>query len=176
MEARWHNGKTFVRVCGVAVATAFALMAGCAEKREPPEATVSWLAPRTRAAKSFDCTMPVLSAMPNTDYQQIAIVEVTDDYNADDREVLGLAQRKACETGADALVVFENQRQQRGKPLPGFSADEGQDVGPESGVNIRQREHAPEVDEVGHKGRYLTGTAIIYKNSGSAERVTGAGS
>ena len=106
--------------------------------------------------------MPLLDAMPRSDYQQIAIVEVSDDYNADDAEVLGLARRKGCETGADALVILENQRQKQGEPLPGLSAEEGQDIGPESGVNVSEREHAPEVGEVGHKGRFLSAAAIIY--------------
>jgi hypothetical protein len=138
---------------------------GCGSQKEPPDATVSWLAPQTHAAKPADCTMPMLSALPNSDYQEIAIVEVTDDYDADDHEVMTLAHRKACETGADALVILEDQKQKRGKPLAGFSAEEGKDIGPDSGANVRSREHEPELGEVGHRGRYLNAAAIIYKIS-----------
>lgn len=138
---------------------------GCGSQKDPPDATVSWLAPQTRAAKPADCAMPMLSALPNSDYQEIAIVEVTDDYNADDHEVMTLAHRKACETGADALVILEDQKQKLGKPLPGFSAEEGKDIGPDSGVNVRGREHEPELGEVGHRGRYLNAAVIIYKTS-----------
>jgi hypothetical protein len=139
-----------------------AILLGCSGRTEPPEADLSWLAPQTRAAKPADCTLPVLSAMPAADYQQIATVEVSGDYDADEQELIGLARRKACETGADALVILEDQRQKRGEPLPGISASEGQDIGPQSGINVRAREHVPEAGELGHKGRIVDGVAIIY--------------
>lgn len=147
-------------ITGAAFAGALATLGGCAAQKDPPESSVSWLAPQTRAAKPFDCPIPTLGALPNADYQQIAIIEVTDDYNADNQEVYGLARRKACETGADALVILEDQRQKRGKPLPGSSASEGKGAGPEA--------ETPEVGEVGHKGRVLNAVAIIYKNPGTA--------
>jgi hypothetical protein len=136
----------------VVVTLGAALLGGCAQ-RDPPETTISWLAPQTRAAKSADCAMPVLAQLPNADYQEIAIVEVADDYNADDQEVAGLARRKACETGADALVILENKRQKLGD-LP--TAAEG-------GAKAHANDHTPEVGEVGHKGRILNAVAIIYK-------------
>lgn len=132
------------------------MLSSCAGQKDPPETTLSWLAPQTRAAKPFDCPIPMLRALPNADYQQIAIVNVADDYNADNQEVLDLARRKACETGADALVILEDQCQQRGKPLQDGS------------VKASQQEETPELGEVGHKGRYLTAVAIIYKTVGPA--------
>jgi hypothetical protein len=146
---------------GPALIGILVFVSGCGGQKDPPETAISWLAPQLRAAKPADCSMPLLSQLPNVDYQQIAIVEVSDDYDADPHEVTDLARRKACETGADALVILENQQQKRGQPLPGFSAEEGKDVGPESGANIRAREHAPEVGEVGHKGRFLDAIAIV---------------
>ena len=159
MKARWLSGAV--------LAAALATLPGCATAKDPPESSVSWLAPQTRAAKPFDCPIPLLTALPNADYQQIAIIEVAGDYNADNREVYGLVRRKGCETGADALVILEDQRQERGKPLPGYSADD-KDVGPESGGNARAREHTAEVGEEGHKGRILNAVAIIYKSANSA--------
>jgi len=144
-----------------------AMLAACAPQKDPPEATISWLAPQTRAALPADCPIPIYSAAPSVDYQPIAIVEVADDINADESEVAALVRRKACETGADAFVILEDQRQKRGEPLPGASNEQAQDVGPESGVNVRQREHAPEVGELGHQGRYVNGVAIIYKHEAS---------
>ena len=146
-----------------AATIAAGLIAGCAARKDPAEATLSWLAPQTRAAKPVDCAMPLLSDLPNADYQEIAIVEVSDDFDADPQEAIDLARRKACETGADALVVRANQRQERGALLPGYSAEESKLAGPESGANIRAREHTPEIGEVGHKARFLNGVAIIYK-------------
>ncbi|MGH7839161.1 MAG: hypothetical protein ACREQC_15215 [Candidatus Binataceae bacterium] len=162
-------GEKFSRAARwLALAAGLAMLSACAPQKDPPESTISWLGPQTRAALPADCPIPFYSSPPNADYQQIAIVEVSDDINADENEVAALVRRKACETGADALLILEDQRQKRGKPLPGYSAEEGHDVGPESGVNVRAREHTPEVGEVGHQGRYVNAVAIIYKHDATA--------
>ena len=134
-----------------------ALIGGCAQ-RDEPETAISWLAPQNRAAKPADCAMPVLAQLPNADYQEIAIVEVVDDYNADDAEIEGLARRKACETGADALVILENQRQKAGNATMNPA---------EGGAKAHAADHAPDVGEVGHKGRILNAVAITYKTAPS---------
>ncbi len=140
----------------VAVMLVAALIVGCAQK-DPPESTISWLAPQTRAAKSADCAMPVLAELPNARYQQIAIVEVADDFNAGDQEVAEIARRKACETGADALVILENKRQKLGDSA----------IATEGGAKAHANDHTPEVGEVGHKGRILNAVAIIYTSAAS---------
>jgi len=93
--------------------------------------------------------MPLLSALPLTAYQELAIVEVTADYDSSEAEVVKLARGKACETGADALVLLENRKQ-------------GTDLPP-----MQIGEHAPDpgVGEVGHKGRFLNSVAIVYGES-----------
>ena len=139
-----------------AAVIAAGLIWGCAQK-DPPESTISWLAPQTRAAKPTDCAMPVLAELPNADYQQIAIVEVNDDFNADDSEIAAIARRKACETGADALVILENQRQKLGDSA----------IATQGGAKAHANDHTPEVGEVGHKGRILNAVAIIYKTAAS---------
>jgi hypothetical protein len=159
MRARWRISKASRWISGAAIAGIIATLSSCAAEKDPPETTVSWLAPQTRAAKPFDCPLPTLSALPNADYQEIAIIEVSDDYNADNQEIYGLARRKACETGADALVVLEDQRQERGKPLAGKNA------GSEASADDSSSEHNAEVGEEGHKGRILNAVAIIYKNA-----------
>jgi hypothetical protein len=156
--------RIFRWIVGAALVVALATLGGCAGQKDPPESSVSWLAPQTRSAKPFACPIPILSALPNADYQQIAIIEVTDDYSADNQEVYGLARRKACETGADALVILEDQRQKRGKPLPGTSAGGGKGAA---------ETDTPEVGEVGHKGRVLNAVAIIYKNPRTAPDSSG---
>jgi hypothetical protein len=55
-----------------------------------------------------------LFELPNRDYQQLAIIQVTADYDTDHLDVMRLAQRKACETGADALVILEDEKQGTG--------------------------------------------------------------
>jgi hypothetical protein len=156
------------KIAMIAGLTGLAIIAGCAAKKDPSEATISWLTAQTRAAKPADCPIAMRTAMPNADYEQIAIVEVSADYNASDQEVRDLARRKGCETGADALVVLADQRQKHGDPLPGTSADEGKDIGPGSGINLQQRKHEPEVGELGHQGRYLNAAAIIYRSADAA--------
>src|SRR5258708_23423954 len=84
----------------IMLAAACVTLAACAQQKDPPEATISGLAPQTRAAEPADCAIPLLSAPPNADYQQIAVVEVTDDFSASNEEVEALVRRKACETGA----------------------------------------------------------------------------
>ena len=137
------------------------LVYGCSQ-RDEPEVDISWLAPQTRAAQSADCSIPMLKQLPNTDYQQIALIEVVDDYNADDAEVEGLARRKACETGADALVILENQKQKSGADY----------VPPGAGGTAHKDEHAPDIGEVGHKGRVLNAVAIVYQAEKSGKNKT----
>ncbi len=104
--------------------------------------------------------MPLLKQLPNTDYKQIAIIEVVDDYNADDAEVEGLARRKACETGADALVILEDKHQKSGYEYnsPGASATAG-----------HTEQKAPDIGEAGHKGRILNAVAIVYQTEKSGK-------
>jgi hypothetical protein len=137
---------------------------GCAPEKIQPEATVSWLGPAVYSARPPDCRMRVLYSAPNTDYQQIAMVDVTAAYDTDDQTILELVRRKACETGADAVIIASDRRQGRGEPLPGHAAGEPNDLGPQSGVNTSQRQHNPELGEAGHEGRYVNGIAIIYKD------------
>lgn len=140
-----------ITVASIALAT----LAGCASQKDPPEATVSWLAPRTRAAKSPDCAMPVLAAMPAVEYQQVAIVEISADYNEDDQAISRLARREACQTGADALVVTEDERQKLG------GVDHA-DAPPPTKTTAGEDQHTPEIGEAGHKGRFLNAVAITY--------------
>jgi hypothetical protein len=154
-----------------ALATSCLILAACAPQKDPPEATISWLAPQTRAAEPADCPIQMLSAPPNTDYQQIALVEVADDYRATDAEVAALVRRKACETGADALVILENQNQKSGGALPGYSGD-SRDASSGSSVTNKGPSHAPDVGEVGHRGRFVDAVAIVYGKSPGSSATT----
>jgi hypothetical protein len=86
--------------------------AGCARVVSlPPQVTLSEVEPSGRAAKPPDCNMPVLRHEPLTDYRKVAIVEALGNRFADEAAVLPAVQRKACETGADAIVVTESRAQ-----------------------------------------------------------------
>ena len=84
---------------------------GCAHVALPPQVTLSEVEPSGRAAKPPDCDMPVLRHEPLRDFRKVAIVEALGNRYASEAEVLPSVQRKACETGADAIVVLTSQAQ-----------------------------------------------------------------
>ena len=85
---------------------------GCARVVSlPPQVTLSEMEPSGRAAKPPDCDMPVLRHEPLRDFRKVAIVEGLGNVYATEAEVLPAVQRKACETGADAIVVNTSKAQ-----------------------------------------------------------------
>jgi len=86
--------------------------AGCAHVVSlPPQVTLSEMEPSGRAAKPPDCDMPVLRHEPLRDFRKVAIVEALGNRFATEADVLPAVQRKACETGADAIVVNTSKAQ-----------------------------------------------------------------
>ncbi len=67
--------------------------------------------PSGRAAKPPDCNMPVLRHEPLRDFRKVAIVEAMGNVYASEADVLPALQRKACETGADAIVINTSRSQ-----------------------------------------------------------------
>jgi hypothetical protein len=85
---------------------------GCAKAIElPPQATVAEVEPSGRAAKPPNCDMPVLRHEPLTDFRKVAIVEGLGSVYASEADVLPVVQRKACETGADAIIILTSKSQ-----------------------------------------------------------------
>jgi hypothetical protein len=94
-------------IAGLAIAAA-----GCAKAIAlPPQVTLSEIEPSGRAAKPPDCDMPVLRHEPLTDFRKVAIVEAMGNVYASEADVLPAVQRKACETGADAIVILTSKAQ-----------------------------------------------------------------
>ncbi|HEV2171521.1 MAG TPA: hypothetical protein VGR40_11260 [Candidatus Binatus sp.] len=88
------------------------IAAGCAHALSlPPQVTVSEVEPSGRAAKPPDCNMPVLRHEPLRDFRKVAIVEALGNRYATEADILPAVQRKACETGADAIVVLTSTAQ-----------------------------------------------------------------
>ncbi|MGB8683290.1 MAG: hypothetical protein WCD12_10430 [Candidatus Binatus sp.] len=86
--------------------------AGCAHVVSlPPQVTLSEVEPSGRAAKPPDCNMPVLRHEPLRDFRKVAIVEAMGNRYASEADVLPALQRKACETGADAIIVLTSRAQ-----------------------------------------------------------------
>ncbi|HUO05802.1 MAG TPA: hypothetical protein VMU16_11455 [Candidatus Binataceae bacterium] len=86
--------------------------AGCsAITSAPPEVTVAEIEPSGNAAKPPDCNMPVLRRDPLGDFRKVAIIEAVGSVYAHESDVLPAVLRKACETGADAVVVIASKSQ-----------------------------------------------------------------
>lgn len=100
-----------VFIAGLVLALGVAA-SGCAKVISlPPQATLAEVEPSGRAAKPPNCDMPVLRHEPLTDFRKVAIVEGLGNVYASEADVLPVVQRKACETGADAIVILTSKSQ-----------------------------------------------------------------
>ena len=99
--------RTAIIIIGLAIAAA-----GCAHIISlPPQVWLTEVEPSGRAAKPPDCDMPVLRHEPLRDFRKVAIVEGLGNVYGSEADVLPAVQRKACETGADAIVVLTSRAQ-----------------------------------------------------------------
>ncbi len=137
------------------------------EPNMPPTATVTEIETTTRPAKDPNCYMPVIYAEPTVDYRKIAIVDAWASLKYSQDQVLEEVKRKACETGADAVLLLSGTQQvtrrllYEGAPNPTRLAG-GADAAP--GDYIMDREKASDIGTVGHRGTYVDAVAIVYTN------------
>lgn len=119
-------------------------VAGCHKAliKEPPDVNVSEMEPSGRAAKPPNCTMPVLDAEPTASYRKIALIDARAVPGTEEKEIIPAMVRKACETGADAIVITSSKAQHSETP-------EGLVAG-------------------GQTGYYVSAVAIIYNDSNAA--------
>jgi hypothetical protein len=142
------------------------LFGGCFEFEVPePSATVSPMTSVMRPAKAPNCPLQVLNTMPATDVQQLALVDTWGDQSAKDADLLPVLKSKACEVGADAVVITSDKSQHEGEQLEGYDAQVGSNINNKA-ANVSQRMHDPTVGEVGHGGRYMSGVAIAFTKGG----------
>ncbi len=145
-----------------------AVIAGCASQKSPLQVAVTQLGPYTHAAKAPDCRMPVLELMPLGSLSQIAIVEVWADQKDQPPDVLPALLRKACETGADALVIINSEHQDIKNLLYAATPNEtlnevtSHDAYASPKDYINEAEHTRRVGEAGHNGFYVDAVAINY--------------
>lgn len=145
-----------------------AVLAGCSSKNNELQVEVTQLAPYTNAAKAPDCQMPVLGVMPLRNLSQLAIVEVWADSKDQPPDVLPALQRKACETGADALVIINSEHQDVKNLLYGASPNQTltnvteKQAYANPGDYIKEAEHTRRIGEAGHNGFYVDAVAIDY--------------
>jgi hypothetical protein len=161
ISARW-------RMWAAGIAGLTLAVAGCSSQKDPPTVEVTQLAPYEHAAKPPDCSMPILETMPLTNYEQVAIVEAWADLKSQPDQVLPELQRKACETGADALVVVNSAHQDiknllyRATPNEAQTDMDSKSGSATSGDYIREAEHTRRLGEAGHNGFYIDAVAINY--------------
>ena len=85
--------------------------------------------------------------------------------SANDADLLPVLKSKACEVGADAVVITSDKSQHEGDQLVGWDDKVGSTVASKN-ANVSQRMHDPTVGEVGHKGHYLSAVAIAFTKGG----------
>jgi hypothetical protein len=152
------------------VAIACLLAAGCASQNAPPRASFTQTATFDRPPKPANCVMTVLHTEPLTDHRRIAIVEAWGAVGQEE-EVLATLKSTGCETGADALVIVEDQSQANAATakfgLPETTQEEEDKMDLTQGQR-HKRDVAPAIGEAGHPGYYLDSVAIVYDNMKAA--------
>ena len=144
---------------------------GCSAGRTPMQVSVTQLAPYVNAAKDPACMIPVLSTMPMGTYTQVAIVEAWADLRDTKEDVLPALKRKACETGADALVILNSAHQDvkqllyQASPNEQLNETTQQNVYAGQGEYIQEMEHTRRIGEAGHNGLYIDAVAITYNKA-----------
>lgn len=122
----------------------------------------------TRPAKGPNCYMPLVHAEPTVPYRQIAIVEGWGGINDSREKVLTYVRNKACETGADALLVLGGGKQKNTKLVYGITPNAGTEatstgnVDPKPDAYLNEMERVPVIGERGHPGTYVDTVAIVY--------------
>ena len=138
--------------------------AGCASHPPSPKASFTQTATFDRPPKPTDCFMPVLQTEPLTGHRRIAMVEAWGAVGQED-QVLAALKSSGCETGADALVIVEDQSQANPKVakfgLPESTQDEEARMDLTQGQR-HKKDLTPAIGEAGHAGYYLDSVAIVY--------------
>jgi hypothetical protein len=156
-KIRVFTAATYVAIASVAAA-------GCASQPPPPKASFTQTATFDRPPKPADCFMPVLGTEPLTDHRRIAIVEAWGAVGQENQVLLAL-KGSGCETGADALVMVEDQSQTNPAiakfGLPESTQDEEDKTDLTQGQRYK-KDLPPEIGQAGHPGYYLDSVAIVY--------------
>jgi hypothetical protein len=83
--------------------------------------------------------MPILDSDPTTGYRKVALIDARAVPGTEEKEMLPAVVRKACETGADAVLILTSKAQHSETP-------EGLVAG-------------------GETGYYVSAVAIVYDNN-----------
>ncbi len=171
MDSVRHLARSYrwTAAAGAALLAACAVgAAGCWGQR-PTEVMVSQVSTEVQAAKPPNCNMPILTEEPTVPYKQVAIVEAWADLSKKQNDVLPQLKRKACATGAQALLILNAKSQDVKSLLYGVtpnstetSVTAANDTANQAGQYIQMMEHTRRIGEPGHSGLYIDAVAIDY--------------
>ena len=151
--------------------TGLTLLPACATApQDPPEVDITPMETTSRAARSPDCAMPLLYNEPTAAFRKVAIVEGWANVNTSRTDLLELIRKKACETGADAVLVLQGGKQDPHKLVYGVTPNRGTEATTSGDIQysgnpdsyLDEMERVPDVGEVGHPGTYIDTVAIVY--------------
>jgi hypothetical protein len=133
---------------------------------------VSQVSSEIEPAKPPDCNMPVLVTQPTTPYKEVAIVEAWADIKDTKAQVLPALKRKACATGAQALLILNAQSQDIKRLLYGVTPNRtntkitgSNNSYNQAGEYIDTEEHVQRIGQAGHNGFYVDAIAINFKSN-----------
>jgi hypothetical protein len=141
------------------------------EPNMPPTATVTPIQTTSRPAKDPNCYMPIIYVEPTVDYQKVAIVDAWASLKYSEDQVLAEIKRKACETGADAVLYLSGSQQATRRLLytGAPNAARGASGSEVEGDYINDRDNQPAIGTVGHRGTYVDAVAIVYTNQSASQ-------
>jgi hypothetical protein len=129
-----------------------------------PEVSVTQIAAFEHAAKGPDCHLPVLEREP-AGCRKIAIIEGwgTEEQRND---LMYAVEKKACELGADSLLLVSDTAQSTTHLVYDPSSQEpgaegGASLKDTKGDEIINKEHVAKTGERGHSGYYIETYAIV---------------
>jgi hypothetical protein len=120
--------------------------------------------------------MPVLTSEPTVPYNQVAIIDVWADISKNEAGVLPELKRRACATGAQALLILNAKSQDVKSLLYGATPNETEtqvtsanNTPNQAGQYIKMMEHTRRIGEPGHSGFYVDAVAIDWAPDKTAD-------
>lgn len=164
------------RVARAIVILAAALaVEGCATTNQAINVSVSQMRPFL-ASKGPGCEMPVLTKRPKRHFVELAIVEGWAGSQGQEQELLRKLKNRACETGADALLINYSKAQKENRQNSIEVADRVQDEADQTADETLDQQMQDTYGAVwrgsgmlgtpGHGGFYMDTYAIKFTSNG----------
>jgi hypothetical protein len=159
----------------IAILAAVLALEGCATTNQAINVSVSQMRPFA-ASRGPGCDMPVLTERPTRHFVELAIVEGWAGSKDQEQELLQKLKNRACETGADALLINYSKEQQENRQnsiqVADRVADEASRTADETVDQQRQDTYhaiwrgSGMLGTPGHGGYYMDTYAIKFTSDG----------